>query len=1572
MTTFIISENDYSLPAELKTVCQNYVAFVEDYVINSRWRDDYDWSPVRSSVHNCTITCSGPRSLVLLKNYILAMVVDLQRVETATIKESTKKKVEPSSKEYNAVFTQLDFYQNTTRYFINTVFNLLPSSFTPNNKVTFVLFGKEMTGKLKMVATQRLKDKPPQHSISYNLPVIKKSNDSKYILGEKNIYSEELEKVMIEYAKNIEEYIITSSWRKGEPDLMKNSPIIEFKSVKVLNNFESKLIMRIRDYQRVYIEGYKTWLKKHNSIGDQYQTLFGLLDTYQNCSRVCIQRIIQETSDKIPIKITLYSQQVSSLIRKEALKRLENKNAHVDFRSKTIKTTQTPTTPTTPTTSTRPTTLSPTTSAPQPQPFKMNIQDYNINYLNSIISFLENGEWKQSSQNWNSLILKSHSVKIPKESELRTLLKQQYILLLQLQKIRREEFADSIKTFSSSTRHQFGNTLCRFQQIEQNILKSRENVELQLFKSSPTKYKFTFYTKDFYKEMKKSSAGLSSSLPIVKFKPTNRSLNNNNNSTTTPTKPPVPTPPKTTIKTNPTTTTTTTTTTTHTNISYCSSSIIIKSILEKSPISFNILVNMEKCKDKYSSFAEYYNTLKPPLLNEVYHQIKDQISLPTPLLNIRFKNSRNQTFAFVFDKPSEIEFIVNDLVVISFGKPGSRDYLAIFALVVSFSTSKLYIMVKMASESNPCLFDRFVYGQTALFQIKKIFNFFTFEREYDALYDIRKTKFVDFLLTPALLNVGQNNIVKNEKIDSDLANSLQLNNSQYKAIDVALNQRVTLIVGPPGSGKTKTILSLIAATLFKNPSSKILACAPSHAAVDEIAKRLMAGISNGSETIVPKACRIGRLDAISEQVHKIAYFKQGVPGKYLKGANIILSTLAGTGSSMMEEFLTENSIDLLIIDEACQATEPICLVPLKHNVKQAVLVGDPNQLAPTVFSKKSNKVHYNRSMFERFQRNNVATHMLTIQYRMHKQISHPISKFFYSGKLLDGPNILRYNQDHYSSYSPIVFYDIRHGQEKTCMELNSFGNDEEVDLTYLIIQNLFQTHPETREMSIGIITGYKFQKKQINDFKAKYKNLDNIEINTVDGFQGSEKDIILFSCVRVKSIGFLGDAKRMNVALSRSKYSLIIIGNAGLLSKDPKWDAYIQYCKSINCLRVYNNAYREKLKKRIENYNQSNNPVFEKGEDVATTEDPKSLLNVIEYAYQGGDDEIIEAIPEKPQETHFQLQLNDAALMKLYNESIQNRQRPLKEKIIANMNIVIKKEYPHLYLHPFGSYLSETDTDHSDVDLVLLSMDKLFPTNKRVLSQVCGLLSKLNYNITENLIDKARVPLFKLEHSGIDFDVSCSNENGIKNSLLFKMLISVDSRITPLILLVKNWTKACDVVGASNGFLSSYSWCNLIFYFLKSIEPHIISDHIPVHTFHGDWYPTVEHVNQLLKDNHERQKKSRNTLTISQLFYQFFRFYSTFDFKNHYISIIGDEMINDKQTVPHLVEQLKSPELIVILDPIETDFNPAHSLHIKCFRKTLKSLRLAELTIRNNSNIMNVFDISKSSKDELSLASLSI
>ncbi|KAK6115467.1 hypothetical protein DH2020_007736 [Rehmannia glutinosa] len=270
-----------------------------------------------------------------------------------------------------------------------------------------------------------------------------------------------------------------------------------------------------------------------------------------------------------------------------------------------------------------------------------------------------------------------------------------------------------------------------------------------------------------------------------------------------------------------------------------------------------------------------------------------------------------------------------------------------------------------------------------------------------------------------------------------------------------------------------------------------------------------------------------------------------------------------------------HGFDMVVIDEAAQASEVAILPPLSLGAARCVLVGDPQQLPATVISKAAGTLLYSRSLFERFQQAGCPTMLLSVQYRMHPHIRDFPSRYFYQGRLTDSESVSNLPDEIYYKdplLRPYIFFDITYGRESHRGGSVSYQNTQEAQFCVRLYEHLQKTIKSmgVGKVSVGIITPYKLQLKCLQREFKDVLNSDegkDIYINTVDAFQGQERDVIIMSCVRASNhgVGFVADIRRMNVALTRARRALWVMGNANALVQSDDWAALIADAKARSC-----------------------------------------------------------------------------------------------------------------------------------------------------------------------------------------------------------------------------------------------------------------------------------------------------------------------------------------------------------------------------------------------------------------------
>ncbi|KAL8271034.1 hypothetical protein Esti_005019 [Eimeria stiedai] len=389
---------------------------------------------------------------------------------------------------------------------------------------------------------------------------------------------------------------------------------------------------------------------------------------------------------------------------------------------------------------------------------------------------------------------------------------------------------------------------------------------------------------------------------------------------------------------------------------------------------------------------------------------------------------------------------------------------------------------------------------------------------------------------------------------------------------------------------------------------RVLVCAPSNAAIDEIVKRLTAdpetggGIFDGSgQRFSPAVVRVGpnvHPDLLQHSLQYKALQRLRARGAtnfaalatakadVLRDSLIVCATISVCGSNDLTSLA--DCFDTVVVDEASQAVELATLIPLRLGCRRLILVGDPKQLPATIFSRVAINLRYDRSLFQRLEGAGQHTNMLSQQYRMHPAISRFASVSFYDGLLRDAPHLPNGLWTPFPFWhrlpvlQPLVFFNL---DGEHTGELTSLVNYAEADFVRQLVdflRRLFIASGNAKwEHRLAVISPYA---QQVVLLRRTIKALLGIpegkscpvDVNTVDGFQGQEKDFIIFSAVRgVRSdreeakrgtVGFLGDMRRLNVAVTRGRVNLWLVGNGCFLRRDKTWARLYTYAKDRQAL----------------------------------------------------------------------------------------------------------------------------------------------------------------------------------------------------------------------------------------------------------------------------------------------------------------------------------------------------------------------------------------------------------------------
>ncbi|MCP9769865.1 DUF2075 domain-containing protein [Lacihabitans sp. LS3-19] len=442
-----------------------------------------------------------------------------------------------------------------------------------------------------------------------------------------------------------------------------------------------------------------------------------------------------------------------------------------------------------------------------------------------------------------------------------------------------------------------------------------------------------------------------------------------------------------------------------------------------------------------------------------------------------------------------------------------------------------------------------------------------------------------------------------------------LNASQNKAVEKILNANELAIVhGPPGTGKTTTLVAAICKLAIEK-NEKILVVAPSNTAVDLLSEKLSnAGLNvmrvgnpvrvsenlsaltmdgkmrnhpaykdikklkiqaNEYKNMAHKYKRsFGKAErdqrkALFDEAHKIMkeveQTEQYILDDLSSKTQVVAATLVGSNHYTV----AKNLYDTIVIDEAGQALEPACWIPILK-AKKVVLAGDHCQLAPTIKSQEAAKKGLEKTLLEKLvEKHPSAVVLLDTQYRMNEQIMAHSSKTFYNNDLKahDSVAFRRISED----LPPVQFIDTAGCGFDEKLEGTSSTNPEEAAFVIKRVEELFEKIDKNKVPSVAIISPYKQQIQILNEYLNSSEILTtyakNISVNTIDSFQGQERDAVFISMTRSNNegeIGFVADTRRMNVAMTRARMLLVVVGDSATIGNFPYYSDFIEYTQSID------------------------------------------------------------------------------------------------------------------------------------------------------------------------------------------------------------------------------------------------------------------------------------------------------------------------------------------------------------------------------------------------------------------------
>ena len=422
--------------------------------------------------------------------------------------------------------------------------------------------------------------------------------------------------------------------------------------------------------------------------------------------------------------------------------------------------------------------------------------------------------------------------------------------------------------------------------------------------------------------------------------------------------------------------------------------------------------------------------------------------------------------------------------------------------------------------------------------------------------------------------------------------NFKLNESQISAVKHALQNQLTCVQGPPGTGKTVTS-SLLVKKLLETTGGPILVTAPNNGSADNmtlcLAKlginviRLYARSKEGAFSPVEEFTLHQQVKkhTMAEQIEclktlidegnitdaeskNFTKLRKKAEAEILAGAQVIAATCIGSADPRLDAL----KFKALIIDESAQSSEPESLVPITCGAQKVILIGDPNQLGPNIGSSKAAQAGLDKSLYERLTEQSLAKQTtLQVQYRMHPALSAFPSLQFYNGKLKDG--ILQSDREGAKDFpwpipgKPLMFCVVE-GVEVLEQSSRSYINQDEALIVIHVVKLLLEA--KVPAMDICVMTPYLGQRSLVQKMLLNPDQPDNMgKVNcvSIDANQGKEYNYIILSTVRSqgKTIGFLGSKRRLNVAITRSRNGLIIIGNPQTLKISETWGAFLEHCE---------------------------------------------------------------------------------------------------------------------------------------------------------------------------------------------------------------------------------------------------------------------------------------------------------------------------------------------------------------------------------------------------------------------------
>jgi len=636
------------------------------------------------------------------------------------------------------------------------------------------------------------------------------------------------------------------------------------------------------------------------------------------------------------------------------------------------------------------------------------------------------------------------------------------------------------------------------------------------------------------------------------------------------------------------------------------------------------LLDIEEKEDK----SQHSKTKVLKSLNERVEKGIAWYQIKVTFINIGLENKHLIGVERITNKEIPHVFKVGNTVSIFNSSPDREGYRPIQGLVTAVEEDIMHIAVEI-DEFPDELPDWLDYGSLG---VEKEFNMPTYKKMRKAVKSMMKGRSKrDSKLRDVILQKNKPTFKKIE-INIKELNDSDLNNSQKIAIQRVLqSQDIAIIHGPPGTGKTTTLVEAIFYVL--KTEKQVLVTAPSNAAVDLLTLKL-------SERGL-KVLRLGNPEKIIAKKNTLShyisensdyYFLEQLRKQYQKYKNLIReykinfyrpdknakkgelrkkidklkadTAVIKRDFNKLEKYITKeiinnsqviattlvgadhpsigNNFSTVFIDEAGQALEPAVWIPVSK-ARRVVMVGDHFQLPPVVKSEVSSG-GLSETLFEKTIKTHSIDIMLKTQYRMHEHIMNFSNEEFYGNKLSAAESVrnhsIKLSKQGNTIYSAVEFIDTvgLNANEQSYGSSQSWYNEREANILVNHLLKLLShvENPHNISFSIGVISPYKGQvlhmRKMMKENKSLKRYKIKIDVNSVDSFQGQERDVIYISLVRSNDsqrIGFLSETRRMNVALTRARKKLVIIGDSSTISGDPFYERFLSYIKKIG---AYHNA----------------------------------------------------------------------------------------------------------------------------------------------------------------------------------------------------------------------------------------------------------------------------------------------------------------------------------------------------------------------------------------------------------------